>query len=455
MLKIPSHIRNICNEIAEKYVEAGNDLYLVGGYLRDLYLGDVTGNELDFTTDATPQKTYEILSTWADNTFAQGKAYGTIGAIKHGIRIEITTFRKEVYIPESRKPKVTFGKDLREDLLRRDFTINTLVMKFPEEKFIDHFNAISDIENKVLRTPIEPDISFSDDPLRMLRAARFVAKYNMNPDSELIKSIKSLKERIKIVSKERVRDEFDKIMLVEKPSLGLSYLIDTGLMELIIPEIPALSLTQDPVHRHKDVLKHTLAVVDKTSCDKILRLAALFHDIGKPATRKITESGVSFYHHDAVGARMTRKRMRQMAYPNNEIDAVSKLVELHLRFHTYSLGWTDKAVRRYVVDAGDLLERLNELTRCDCTTQNAQKAALLNQRMDELEQRLMELKEKEELKNIKPEIDGNRVMELLKLKPSRDVGLAMDFLLELRINEGILGQDEVERRLVSWWASRQ
>jgi poly(A) polymerase len=330
-----------------------------------------------------------------------------------------------------------------------------MALSLPDLQLIDPFDGVGDLAASRLRTPLPPEESFSDDPLRMLRAARFVAGYGLVPDPALTTAVLTMRSRLDIVSDERVRDELDKLMVVERPGEGLWFLVRTGLSDEFLPELPALALEQDPIHRHKDVLAHTIAVVENTSPDRLLRLAALFHDVGKPKTRSFGPRGaVSFHHHEVVGARMTRDRMKALRYSSDDIETVSRLVELHLRFHTYRMGWTDSAVRRYVRDAGPLLEQLNELTRCDCTTRNAAKADALARRMDELEARIAELHEQEELRAIRPDLDGNAVMERLGLGPGRDVGEALAFLLELRLEDGPLGPDEAGRRLDAWWAGR-
>jgi poly(A) polymerase len=318
----------------------------------------------------------------------------------------------------------------------------------------DPFDGIGDIAAHRLRTPLDPEVSFSDDPLRMLRAARFIAGYELEPDATLVTAVGTMRSRLAIVSRERIRDELDKLLTLPVPTRGLWFIVNTGLSEEFLPELPALALEQDPIQRHKDVLAHTIAVVEKASPDRTLRLAALFHDVGKPLTRSVGPGGVHFHHHDVVGAKMARKRMQELRYPTEVIDDVERLVALHLRFHTYKMGWTDSAVRRYAHDAGPLLDRLNELTRCDCTTRNQAKARDLAARMDELELRLAELREREELDSIRPQLDGVAVMKRLGIPPGRHVGAALEFLLQVRLDEGLLDQDEILRRLDAWWADR-
>jgi poly(A) polymerase len=349
---------------------------------------------------------------------------------------------------------VEFSNDIEVDLSRRDFTVNAMALRLPDMELVDPYNGLGDLAAQTLRTPLSPQQSFDDDPLRMLRAARFISGYSLEPVPELVEAVEQLRERLRIVSSERVRDELDKLMVVDSPSAGLWFLVKTKLADEFLPELGALALEQDPIHRHKDVLAHTIAVVEKASSDRILRLACLLHDIGKPKTRQITGNGVSFHHHEVVGARMTRDRMRALKYSNEDVEAVSQLVFLHLRFHTYSMGWTDSAIRRYVRDAGPLLSRLNELTRCDCTTRNKAKAEALSRRMDDLEEKIDELREREELDAIRPDLDGVQVMEHLELKPGPQVGKALQFLLQLRLDEGPLGEGEALKRLDAWWSEQ-
>jgi poly(A) polymerase len=460
---VPERLRPILTEtapLAARFVAAGHEVYLVGGIVRDVLLGrELDGGDIDLTTDARPEETKQVLSGWADNLWTQGERFGTIGAARGGRTFEITTHRAEAYVPESRKPTVAFADAIDEDLSRRDFTVNAMALRIgaaaeDDPELIDPFGGAADLAARVLRTPRSPAESFDDDPLRMLRAARFVAGYGLGPDPALVDAIHDMADRLTIVSAERIRDELDKLLVVDDPSAGLWLLVDTGLVEHVIPELAAMRLEQDPIHRHKDVLAHTLAVVAKTQPERLVRLSALFHDVGKPKTRSIGPDGVSFHHHEVVGARMTRDRMRTLKYPNDDIDAVSRLVYLHLRFHTYQMGWTDSAVRRFVRDAGPLLDRLIELTRCDCTTRNERKARALGRRMDELEARIAELAEAEELAAMRPDLDGRQVMLHLGLEPGPDVGRALDFLLELRLDEGPLGEEEAYRRLDAWWSTQ-
>jgi poly(A) polymerase len=452
---------DVTADLSDRFRSAGHTLYLVGGSVRDAIVADAEApsaeiaHDLDFTTDARPDDIEAVLGGWADAIWTQGKRFGTIACLRGDQKYEITTHRAEAYHPDSRKPEVAFGDSIEDDLARRDFTINAMALRLPELELIDPFDGLADLAEHRLRTPLDPDVSFADDPLRMLRAARFIARLDLEPTVELVDAVTAGHGRLSIVSAERIRDELDKIMLVPVPSTALWFVVRTGLADEFLPELPGLALEQDPIHRHKDVLGHTLAVVDKTSPDRLLRLAALFHDVGKPRTRAFVDGGVTFHHHEVVGARMTRKRMQALRYPNDETAVVTELVNLHLRFHTYRLGWTDRAVRRYVRDAGPLLDRLNELTRCDCTTRNAAKARMLDRRMDELVARIATLREQEELDAIRPDIDGAQVMAHLGIAPGRAVGEALDFLLELRMDEGPLGGDEAFRRLDAWWADRE
>ena len=458
----PERLQPVLAEVrplADRFAASGHRAYLVGGTVRDLLLADRSSDAIDFdlTTDAVPDEIERLVSGWADAVWTQGKRFGTIGC-KVGDRVfEITTHRAEAYAPDSRKPDVQFSDDIEADLSRRDFTVNAMALELTGDapELIDPFGGAVDLATKRLRTPLSPEESFSDDPLRMLRAARFLAGYSLEPDEALVKAVVAMHDRLEIVSAERIRDELDKLLVVESPARGLWFLVDTGLAQEFLPELPGLALEQDPIHRHKDVLAHTIAVVEKTSRDKVLRLAALLHDIGKPKTRSFAGGGrVTFHHHEVVGARMARERMQQLKYPNDEIDDVVALVEMHLRFHTYKMGWTDAAVRRYVRDAGHLLDKLNELTRCDCTTRNERKARELAQRMDSLEDRIVELRAQEELDALRPDLDGRQVMEHLGVAPGPVIGKALSFLLDLRLEEGPLGEDEARRRLDEWWAAQ-
>jgi poly(A) polymerase len=467
---IPDRFRPVLEEIApltERFAAAGHRLYLVGGTVRDLLL-DAPSDELDYdaTTEATPEQIKECLRGWADAVWTQGERFGTIGA-KRGERIyEITTHRAEAYHADSRKPDVQFSTRVEDDLSRRDFTVNAMALELTSQSptLVDPHGGAADLLTRTLRTPLSPEESFADDPLRMLRASRFIARLQMQPEPEVVEAVRNMHGRLSIVSAERIRDELDKLIVVPHPSAGLWFAIDTGLCDEFLPELPAMRLEQDPIHRHKDVLTHTLAVVenvrkpdDPSAYDfRITRLAALFHDVGKPRTRGyLRGKGVTFHHHDMVGARMTRKRMEALRYSNDDVAAVTELVALHLRFHTYQMGWTDSAVRRYVRDAGSVLGELNVLTRSDCTTRNERKAAALSRRMDDLEARIVELEAKEELAALRPELDGNEVMTELAVPPGRVVGQALAFLMEIRLEEGLIGADEARRRLHEWWAAQQ
>ena len=440
-------------ELGARFDKAGHQLYLVGGAVRDAVLGTI-GDELDFATDARPPQIISILQGWAESRYLIGIEYGTVGARRRGYTFEITTFREDVYREESRNPVVTYAKDIETDLSRRDFTINAMAVRVPGGEFVDPHRGLLDLGRKHLRTPLDPDTSFSDDPLRMLRAARFVSSLGLEPDPELVESIARLRDRLDIVSPERIRDELTKLLLGDHVDKGLALVVETGLAEHFLPELPALKLEQDPVHRHKDVLRHTFAVVKRTEPKRVLRLAALMHDIGKPSTREITPEGVQFHHHEVVGARMAEERMRALRYPEKDVQDVKKLVEMHLRFHTYRLGWSDGALRRYVRDAGELLDDLNQLTRADCTTQNPDKAKALTALQDELEERIARLAEDENLARIRPPLDGKQVMDRLGIAPGREVGEALAYLLELRMDRGPIPEEEALRLLDEWWEQR-
>jgi poly(A) polymerase len=456
---IPERLRGLLDpqaplqDLARRFVAAGHQIYLVGGSVRDALLG-VAGGDLDLTTDARPPVIESLVSGWADRVWLQGKVFGTIGCSRGDLRLEITTFRSEIYRSESRKPEVTFADDLESDLSRRDFTVNAMAISLPEPVLYDPYEGAVDLAARRLRTPLDPQTSFLDDPLRMLRAARFIASLGLEPEPALTEAVVELRGRLEIVSPERIGEELSKLLVVPDPSPGLWFLVETGLAEEFLPELPALALEQDPIHQHKDVLAHTIAVVAKTRPELVVRLAALLHDIGKPKTRSYGPEGVSFHLHDVVGARMAEERLRALRFPREVIDQVTHLIALHLRFHTYRMGWTDRAIRRYVRDAGPLLDQLNQLVRCDCTTRNQAKARALSRRMDELEERIAELGEREELASIRPPIDGHRVMELLGVPPGRVVGDALDMLLEARLDEGPMSEEEAEHRLRAWAAER-
>jgi poly(A) polymerase len=440
-------------ELGARFERAGHQLYLVGGAVRDAALGTI-GGELDFTTDARPPEVIQILQGWAESRYLIGIEYGTVGARRGAYTFEITTFREDVYREDSRNPVVTYAKDLETDLSRRDFTINAMAVRVPGGEFVDPFRGLLDLGQKRLRTPLDPDLSFTDDPLRMLRAARFVSTLGLDPVPELVEAIGRLRERLEIISPERIRDELTKLLEGEHVDRGLSLIVETGLAEQFLPELPALQLEQDPVHRHKDVLRHTFAVVKRCEPKRVLRLAALLHDIGKPATRQITPEGVQFHHHEVVGARMAEERLRALRYPERDIQDVTRLIEMHLRFHTYRLGWSDGALRRYVRDAGNLLDELNQLTRADCTTQNPQKARTLTGLQDELEERIARLAEEENLARIRPPLDGNQVMQHLGVPAGPVVGEALTHLLEVRMDRGPISEEEAYRLLDEWWEQK-
>jgi poly(A) polymerase len=454
----------ILDPLGERFVTAGESLHLVGGPVRDAMLGRPVV-DLDLTTSARPDRIEQLLSGWADAVWDVGRAFGTIGCRKGEWTLEITTFRSETYDPASRKPDVNFGDTLAGDLGRRDFTVNAMAVSLPDRTFEDPHHGLVDLAHQQLRTPGRPEDSFGDDPLRMLRAARFAAQLGFTVSPEVVEAMGSMASRIQIVSAERVRDELVKLVLAPWPRRGLTLLVETGLAELVLPELPALALERDEHHRHKDVYEHTLTVLEQSidlersrghEPDFVGRFAALLHDIGKPRTRKFVEGGqVTFHHHDVVGAKLARKRMRELRFSGELTDAVSTLVELHLRFHGYGDGeWTDSAVRRYVRDAGDQLERLHILTRADCTTRNQRKADRLRRSYDELEERIARLAEEEEMASIRPDLDGNQIMEILGIGPGREVGAAYHFLLELRLDEGPQTTEQATRALLDWWATR-
>jgi poly(A) polymerase len=440
-------------QLARRFAEAGHRCFMVGGSVRDAFL-DRPLDDVDITTDARPDVIEEIVRPWADAVWLQGQRFGTVGCKKGDDHFEITTFRAEVYRPESRKPEVRYADDIETDLSRRDFTVNAMALALDEPNLVDPFDGLGDLAARRLRTPMSPDVSFEDDPLRMLRAARFIATLGLEPVPELTEAVTRMRDRLEIVSAERIRDELSKLLLATDPSAGLWFVARTGLSDEFLPELNAMQLEQDPIHRHKDVLAHTIAVVAKTQPRLVLRLAALLHDIGKPKTRGFGSGGVTFHHHEVVGARMARERLVALRYSNEIVESVTALVALHLRFHTYRMGWTDSAVRRYVRDAGPLLDDLNELTRCDCTTRNAKKAAALARRMDELEERIRALREQEELEKIKPPLDGGEIMAFLGIEPGPLVGEARTFLLDLRLDEGPMSKDEAYLRLEQWAKER-
>ena len=469
----PRHrIEPVAEELGRLFEAAGFRLALVGGSVRDTLLGRL-GHDLDFTTDARPEQVLKILRPWADAIWEVGIAFGTIGARKdtpddggagaaRSFQIEVTTYRSEAYDRTSRKPEVSYGDTIEEDLVRRDFTVNAMAVALPGSDFIDPYGGLDDLAARVLRTPGTPESSFSDDPLRMMRAARFAAQLDFEVAPEVVTAMTEMADRIGIVSAERIRDELNKLILSDHPRKGLRLLVDTGLADRVLPELAALRLERDEHLRHKDVYEHTLTVLEQAidletdGPDLILRLAALLHDIGKPKTRRFESDGrVSFHHHEMVGAKLAKARMTELKYPNDQVKDVSRLVELHLRFHGYGSGeWTDSAVRRYVRDAGPLLERLHKLTRSDCTTRNKRKAAALSRTYDDLETRIAELQEREELDAIRPDLDGNQIMEILGVGPGPVIGRAYQHLLELRLENGPLERDAAVGALKEWWAAQ-
>jgi poly(A) polymerase len=443
----------IATDLGARFAEAGHELYLVGGSVRDLLLGRPSA-DLDFATSAHPRETTRILQGWADRRYFVGVRFGTVGALKRDTRVEITTFREEVYAEEHRKPAVTFGDDVRTDLSRRDFTINAIAVRVPDGSLVDPFGGVQALGARVLDTPLEPDVAFSDDPLRMVRAARFVAQLGVAPAGRVLEGIRAMRDRLEIVAAERIRAELDKLLVAPQAATGLAVLVETGLADAFLPELPALRLEQDPVHQHKDVLRHTYAVVERCEPDLVLRLTGLLHDVGKPKTRQIGPDGVSFHHHEVVGARMARDRLSALRYPNAVIDDVTTLIELHLRFHGYGEGWTDAAVRRYVRDAGPLLDRLNQLTRADVTTRNPDRAKRFAQLQDELEERIAALAEQENLDAMRPPLDGHQVMDRLGLTGGPVVGEALAFLMEVRLERGPVPEDEAYALLEAWAKER-
>nr|WP_246283580.1 CCA tRNA nucleotidyltransferase [Nocardioides perillae] len=460
----------LLDELGGRFTTAGEELALVGGPVRDAMLGR-SHTDLDFTTSARPEVTERLVKGWADAVWDIGRAFGTIGCRKGPWQVEITTYRSETYDPDSRKPDVDYGDSLAGDLGRRDFTVNAMAVALPGRAVEDPYGGVVDLAHRVLRTPGSPEDSFGDDPLRMLRAARFAAQLGFGVDPGVVSAMTAMADRISIISAERVRDELVKLVCAPYPRLGLTLLVETGLAERVLPELPALALERDEHHRHKDVYEHTLTVLEQSidlehrlapegeepRPDFVSRFAALMHDVGKPRTRRFLDDGsVTFHHHDVVGAKLTRKRMKALRFSNDETEAVCRLVELHLRFHGYGSGeWTDAAVRRYVRDAGDELERLHVLTRADCTTRNRRKAERLRRTYDDLEERIARLSEEEELASLRPELDGNQIMELLGIGPGRDVGRAYQFLLDLRMDEGVVGEQRAREALLAWWAERE
>jgi poly(A) polymerase len=455
-------------ELGRRFAAAGAELALVGGSVRDALLGRL-GEDLDFATSARPEQTAAILKGWAEAIWDVGAAFGTVGGARSGYKLEITTYRADAYDRESRKPEVAFGDSLIEDLARRDFAVNAMAVRLPEIEFVDPHGGLHDLAARVLRTPSGPAQSFSDDPLRMLRAARFAAQLDFTVAEPEQAAMAEMAERISIISAERVRDELMKLVNAPNPRRGLALLVSSGLAALVLPELPALRLEIDEHHRHKDVYEHTLTVLEQAMAletplteagggpDFVLRFAALMHDVGKPRTRRNEAGGrVSFHHHEVVGAHMTKARMKALRFDKATTDEVARLVELHLRFHGFGTGeWTDSAVRRYVRDAGPLLDRLHKLTRADCTTRNKRKAAALARSYDAFEERIATLAAQEELDSLRPALDGNEIMAELGLPPGPDVGAAYRYLLDLRIEQGPMSRDEGVAALRAWWESRE
>ncbi|MDQ1604206.1 MAG: poly(A) polymerase [Actinomycetota bacterium] len=451
----------LLSELGGVFVAAGHRLSLVGGPVRDALLGR-TPADLDFTTDARPEQVRDLLSSWADTHWDVGITFGTVGARRGDHVVEVTTYRSEVYRSDSRKPMVTFGDSLEDDLFRRDFTVNAMALDLPGLGFVDPYGGLGDLADQRLRTPGLPEDSFTDDPLRMMRAARFAAQLGFAVDPAVTAAVSALADRIEIVSAERVRDELVKLVQSTRPRAGLTLLVDTGLADRVLPELPRLRLEVDEHHRHKDVYEHTLTVLEQAIAlepdgpDLVLRLAALLHDIGKPKTRRFEPGGgVSFHHHEVVGAKLAAARLRALRFPKHVVDEVARLVELHLRFHGYGTGvWTDAAVRRYVADAGPQLEQLHRLTRSDCTTRNRRRAEALRRSYDDLEERIARLREQEELDSIRPDLDGNDIMTILGLPPGPVVGRAWRHLKEQRLERGPMSRDDAVAELSRWWAEQ-
>ena len=455
----------LASSLATAFKEKGYRLALVGGPVRDAILGRL-GNDLDFTTDAHPLETKKILKGWAENIWDTGILFGTIAGKRGDTTVEVTTYRSESYEEDSRKPEVVYGDNIEGDLSRRDFTVNSMALELTTStpEFIDPFNGLADLGKKVLRTPASAEQSFSDDPLRMMRAARFASQLNFEIADDVLEAMQSMASRLSIISAERVRDEFTKLLMSNNPRKGITILVDTGIADIVLPEIPKLRLEIDEHHHHKDVYEHSITVLEQAIAQEerlggpnlVNRLTALLHDIGKPKTRNLIEGGgVSFHHHEVVGARLAKSRLKALRFDNDTIEAVETLIALHLRFHGYGDGeWTDSAVRRYVRDAGELLTHLHVLTRADCTTRNQKKAQRLSHIYDTLEERIDRLMEEEELNKIRPDLDGAQVMHILGIKPSPQVGKAMNFLMELRMDRGPIGEEAATEELLQWWKAR-
>ncbi|GAA4894574.1 CCA tRNA nucleotidyltransferase [Tessaracoccus lubricantis] len=461
-------IAPVIDDLGRLFRRAGHDLFLVGGSVRDALLGQL-GHDLDFTTSAMPDQTHALLKEFTPSTWDIGRDFGTIGAMKRADgnewQIEVTTFRADIYRSESRKPEVNFGDTIDGDLVRRDFTVNAMAINVATREFVDPYGGLDDLADGVIRTPGTPEASFSDDPLRMMRAARFASRLGFTVAPEVVAAMKDMADRIQIVSAERIQAELTGLLLTDQPREGIDLLVRTGVADIILPELPALRLEVDEHAHHKDVYEHSLTVLEQAielekdrghQPDIVNRLAALLHDIGKPPTRRFEGSKVTFHHHDVVGAKMATKRLKALTYPTAVVKAVAKLIDLHLRFHGYADGeWSDSAVRRYVRDAGDELERLHILTRADCTTRNQRKATKLRRAYEELEWRIDELAAQEEIKALRPHLDGTQIMEILGLGPGREVGEAYRFLLEHRTEHGPMEHDAAVELLKSWWAERR
>ncbi len=467
-----SRLPQVALDLGEVFSQAGFDLALVGGPVRDLLLGR-DPHDLDFCTSAKPEEFEPLLRKWGDGFWDMGRKFGTLGTLKKladgtEVSIEVTTYRSEVYDPDSRKPEVDYGDSLEGDLSRRDFTVNSMAIRLPEMEFVDVFGGLEDLDRRILRTPVEPEQSFSDDPLRMMRAVRFVAQLDFRISLDTSAAIARMADRIEIVSAERVRDELVKLLLSAHPRKGLENLVASGLADYVLPELPALQMEMDPQHHHKDVFEHTMKVLERAIAletdaegpvpapDLELRLAAVMHDVGKPRTRRFEPDGkVSFYHHDAVGAKITKRRLKALHFDHHIVNDVADLVNMHLRFHGYvDEPWSDSAVRRYVKDAGPLYHRLNRLTRADATTQNKRKALAFEQAMDELERRVEDLKKKEDFAAIRPDLNGDQIMQILGLVPGREVGKAYKHMLEFRMDNGPVDHETAVAELQSWWANQ-
>ena len=460
---------SLLTEIGLAFAEAGHELYLVGGSVRDALLGRLSSPDLDFATDARPEQVHQIVRQWADSVWDTGIAFGTVGVGKGDYRLEITTFRVDRYDQVSRNPEVRFGDRLDDDLVRRDFTVNAMAVRITPTgpgEFLDPLGGLAALGARVLDTPSAPSVSFGDDPLRMLRAARFVSQLGFTVTPRVRAAIEEMAPQLARISAERVAAELDKLLLGDDPVAGIDLLVHTGMGEVMLPEVGGMQMAIDEHHQHKDVYQHSLTVLRQAIAledprpeggpDLVLRWAALLHDIGKPATRRHEQNGgVSFHHHEVVGAKMARKRLRALKYSNQMVDDISQLVYLHLRFHGYGDGkWTDSAVRRYVTDAGPLLPRLHKLVRADCTTRNKRRAARLRASYDRLEARIAELAAQEDLARVRPDLDGNQIMELLDIPAGPQVGEAWRYLKELRLERGPLTTEEASAELLAWWRSR-